>query len=97
MKRLEIGKLYICEKQYIMLYHDRASAERVNVPCANFPEIATKYWSEELGKPVKYCDDMFMVLGHDDDLTKILFKDAIGWIITKEWMEIREMINATTG
>ena len=94
---LKVGKLYHCEQCHLMLYPDQETAaedelggyiEELHV------EVDAAYWSEQFGKPVSYTEKNIplLVLDSKEKFYEVLIEDKKGWIIFKDWLEIREIV-----
>jgi hypothetical protein len=102
MQRLEVGKLYSCSK-YLLLYPDRETAAPT-APAGHRDASAAEpasaaftaaYWTRELGKPVNYCNPLapLLVLSVKEQYIEVLAGDQKGWIIYRDWLDIKEIIS----
>jgi len=99
---LEVGKLYTCEKFHLLFYPDpdaASAAERTNqpypaAPNGGKPGTYASYWSNRLGKSVSYAEKNIplLVLDSKEKFYEVLIEDKKGWIIFKDWLEIREIV-----
>jgi hypothetical protein len=100
---LEVGKLYICEKYFLLLYPDQVA---VAVAAAASGQVAAEvgahsvagqspYWSRKLGKPVLYAKKNIpiLVLNSKEKFYEVLAGDRKGWIIYQDWLELKEISN----
>ena len=84
------GKLYKCEKYFLMLYPEEESAVGWGRVAWNAAEewlvqqIAASL-TREFGKPVSYIENtMFLVLSVSGDHIEVLAGDKKGWISSSE-------------
>lgn len=84
MLPLEVGKLYSCFRR-LMLFPDKETAA--------FQSKTDAYWSTKL---VLYVEenDPFLVIDQSDMYIQVLAGDKRGWIIHKDWLEIKEITDA---
>lgn len=93
---LKIGKLYICEKFFLLLYPDwkTANAAAVRTGSGGGTDAAAAYWSKWFGKPVSYIDKNIPILVlNKEKFYEVLAGDRKGWIIYQDWLEIKEISN----
>ena len=100
----KIGNLYSCNKYYLIIYPDKNAAftaeqeledpARGNIRLA---DIGASYWSKKLGKPVFYVekDIPILVLSCKTRHVEVLAGDRKGWIIYRDWLELKEINNET--
>jgi hypothetical protein len=93
---LEIGKLYSCEEYYLLLYPDKDTASdsfaRVVAGAKSAPADAA-YLTSGLRKPVSYLEKSspLLVLNTEEKFVEVLVGDRKGWIILKDWLNIKEI------
>ena len=102
---LEVGKLYLCEGYFLLLYPDpetaiiaaaRTSAATaaavVPTNVATAEGLAT-YWSNRFKKPVYYTEKKvpLLVLNNKEEYIEVLAGDRKGWIIYQDWLGIKEI------
>ena len=100
-----IGKLYKCEKYFLMFYPDEETAVAAAIRSAlgaitpatgycrvELADTYTSYWTREFGKPVSYLEKnaMFLVLFISGEYIEVLAGDKKGWIIYRDWMNLKE-------
>ena len=93
---LEVGKLYRCEKYYLLLYPDPDTAALGHyVAVDGAPASDAAQWSNQLGKPVRYADKNtpLLVLNSKDKCVEVLAGDKTGWIVCNKWLNIKEIDN----
>ena len=100
---LKIGKLYICEEFFLLLYPDQetcaaAAFDRTAaVATAAFDRTAAlaTYWTRKLGKSVSYTDKNIplLSLNNKEKYVEVLAGDRKGWIIVEDWLELKEISN----
>jgi hypothetical protein len=93
---IEVGKLYICSKYFLLLFPDKDSAADAAAAAgtAAAPDApAAAYWTRELGKPVSYCNPKtpLLVLAVEEKYVEVLAGDKRGWIINMDWLEIKDI------
>lgn len=98
---LEVGKLYVCEEYYLLLYPDPLTAARADFiggDKTGDPVYQSSYWSMKLRKPVSYAKNNtpFLVLNKDknewnEEYTEVLAGDRKGWIIYSQLFNIKEI------
>ena len=100
----EVGKLYICEKYYLLLYPDknatRTAEKDLEDPARGnlrLADMGASYWSKKLGKPVFYVekDIPILILSGKTGYMEVLAGDRKGWIIYRDWLELKEINNET--
>ncbi len=94
---LEVGKLYSCSEYYLMLYPDKEAAVAVDTcGIAGQPPAGTAYWTRKLGKPILYVEKNvpLLVLNTKGEYIEVLAGDRKGWIVYRDWLEIKELVNA---
>lgn len=103
---LKVGKLYICEEYFLMFYPDPETAaggapftaprampvHRTSAPAARND---ASYWSEQFGKPVSYAEKNIplLVLNNKVNFYEVLVGNRKGWIIYKDFLNIKEIDN----
>jgi len=74
---------------------DRAAAAGAVAPWpgALVAETEAAYWSKRLNCKVGYGkpEEVFMVLKQKDEFAHVLFGEKQGWIINKNWLEIKRI------
>ena len=97
---LEVGKLYLCEQYFLLLYPDqKASAvgahyqDAARTSADDEGNAAVAYWSKRLGKPVLYVKKNIpiLVLNSKEKFYEVLAGDRKGWIIVEDWLELKEI------
>ena len=103
---LQVGKLYICEQYFLLLYPDQeASAAAAHYHAAARTSAAaadeevhsaagqSTYWSRKLGKPVLYAKKNIplLILNNREKYVEVLAGDRKGWIIYQDWLELKEI------
>lgn len=103
---LEVGKLYICEEYFLLLYPDWeacATAAAVRVDAGKTASAAVRvdaaaeglatYWSKRFEKPVYYTEKKvpLLVLNNKEEYIEVLAGDKKGWIMVKDWLGIKEI------
>jgi len=96
---LEVGKLYSCSEYFLMLYPDKdtAAADLGAAVEGGVVRVAATtvaaYWSEVIGKPVSYCnpETPLLVLSVKEEYIQVLAGEQKGWIIYRDWLEIKEI------
>jgi len=90
-----VGKLYVCEEYFLLLYPDVSSAAEGSAASTISSGAANNsaYWTKQLGKPVSYCEksDVLLILSVDGIYAEVLAGDKIGWIIVKDWLYLKEL------
>ena len=104
--KLEVGKLYICEEYFLLLYPDQeASAAAAHYHAAARTSAAaadeevhsaagqSTYWTRKLGKSVLYAKKNIpiLVLNSKEKFYEVLAGDRKGWIIYQDWLELKEI------
>lgn len=102
---LKIGKLYICEEFFLLLYPDQeaaADAEAAAAPMGWTQHVAaeavvaihTTYWTKKLGKSVLYAKKNIPILSlnNKEKYVEVLAGDRKGWIIIEDWLGIKEIV-----
>jgi hypothetical protein len=100
MDMLKIGKLYICEEFFLMLYPDKDTAAHSDPPVSVIaaPPAAVDrraaYWTRQFGKPVSYLEKSspILVLGIEENFVEVLGGERKGWIIYNDFVKIREIV-----
>ena len=94
---LEVGKLYVCEEFFLLLYPDQeaAATAATAVAAAAAAVAAAAYWSNRFGKPVLYAEKNIplLVLNSKEKFYEVLAGDRKGWIIYQDWLELKEISN----
>ena len=98
---LEVGKLYICEEYFLLLYPDPETAayarsawdyvsSALTTAAAPFAEV-TDYWSNRFGKPVLYAKKNIplLILNNREKYVEVLAGDRKGWIILNDYLNIK--------
>jgi hypothetical protein len=94
---LEVGKLYICEEYFLLLYPDQEAAVIARGFAASHAWVRRAgrdaYWSSRLGKPVLYTEKNIpiLVLNSKEKFYEVLAGDRKGWIIYQDWSELKEI------
>ena len=99
---LEIGKLYSCEKYYLLFYPylntatvaaALAADDTAGSVAAAARQGAAAYWTRRLGKPVSYLEKStpILVLNMEKNFVEVLGGDRKGWIIIKDFLNIKEI------
>ena len=59
------------------------------------PASAAAYWTKQLEKPVSYCEKsaIFLVLSAQGVYAEVLAGDKKGWVIVKDWLELKEVVS----
>ena len=97
---LEVGKLYSCSEYFLLLFPDKDTARTSCKPAAErdlrYADADAAYWTRELGKPVSYCNPQtpLLVLSVNEKYVEVLAEDKRGWIIYRDWLEIKEIVDA---
>ena len=103
----KVGKLYICEEFFLLLYPDQEAcavldAARATAVLHHVAEVAeasaaahATYWTKKLGKSVLYAKKNIpiLVLNSKEKFQEVLAGDRKGWIIVEDWLGIKEIIN----
>lgn len=95
--KLKVGKLYVCEEYYLMLYPDKKSAaiaaEAGTAPVHARVAADIAYWTRKFGKPVLYAElNMpLLILNVKEKYYEVLTGNKKGWIIFKDWLKIKEL------
>ena len=97
---LEVGKLYVCEKYHLLFYPDpdtASAAERTSKPPirgGGNPAIFADFLSNRFGKPVLFLDKNIplLFLNSKKNFYEVLTGDKKGWIIFKDWLNIKEIV-----
>jgi len=72
-----------------------AEAATATAAAAKTAAAATcAYWTRKLGKPVSFCDleTPLLVLSIKEEYIEVLAGDKVGWIINKDWLNIKEIV-----
>ena len=94
----KVGKLYLCEQYYLLLYPDPeavADYERSTAAAAHAAAAAdAAYWTRKLGKPVLYAKKNIplLILNNKEKYVEVLAGDKKGWIIFEGWLGIKEIV-----
>jgi len=93
---MEAGKLYLCEKYFLLLYPDQETASGRSATA--FEGLGTAvgaatYWTRKLGKSVSYTDKNIplLSLNNKEKYVEVLAGDRKGWIIVEDWLGIKEI------
>ena len=95
--KLEVGKLYVCEKYHMMLCPDQETAAAAVAECAavfvTISSSAATFWSNRLGKPVLFSakNIPLLVLHNKEEYIEVLIGDKKGWIIYADCLKIKEI------
>ena len=103
---LEVGKLYICEEYFLLLYPDQEAAATAFASPVPTPHSAatnaaestaagqSTYWTRKLGKSVLYAKKNIpiLVLNSKEKFYEVLAGDRKGWIIVEDWLGIKEIV-----
>ncbi len=106
--KLEIGKLYVCEEYFLMLYPDPdTAAERRSIASLHAGGAAASpgtdaataaasaaYWSNRFGKPVLYAEKNIpiLVIQNKEEYIEVLSGDKSGWIVYQDWLKLKEIV-----
>lgn len=94
--KLEVGKLYICQEYFLMLYPDQEAAAAAAAPAPMLVLLlgAAAYWSKRFGKPVSYAEKNIplLILNNKEKYVEVLAGDRKGWIICEDWLNIKEIV-----
>ena len=95
---LEVGKLYICEEYFLLLYPDweaSAAAAHYHAAARTSAPAQSTYWTRKLGKSVLYAKKNIpiLVLNSKEKFYEVLAGDRKGWIIYQDWLELKEISN----
>lgn len=99
--KLEVGKLYVCEKYFLMFYPDQetaasaaAAATGLVVSVVTDGAHFAAFWSDRLGKPVLFSEKNIplLVLNSKDNCVEVLAGDSKGWIIFRDWLNLKEIM-----
>ena len=100
---LEVGKLYSCSKWCLILYIDRKSLPEDLHPDALHPAAPVSaiiaHMCITLNATISYVDINipFLVLSTGRrECYEVLVGDKRGWIIYKDWLNIKEITDAAT-
>ena len=96
---LEVGKLYLCEEFFLLLYPDQEAAAVVLVAVSSVARIEhsaaghSTYWTKKLGKSVLYAKKNIplLSLNNKEKYVEVLAGDRKGWIIVEDWLGIKEI------
>ena len=99
----KVGKLYICEEFFLLLYPDQeacataatwAATTADAFPVAFLALDAATYWTRKLGKSVIYIDKNIplLSLNNKEKYVEVLAGDRKGWIIVQDWLGIKEIV-----
>ena len=95
---LEVGKLYLCEEFFLLLYPDQEACATASSTAAAFAAgfgvaAGAAYWARILGKSVSYTEKKIplLVLNNKKEYIEVLAGDKKGWIIVKDWLGIKEI------
>ena len=90
---LEVGKLYICEDYFLLLYPDQEAAAAATTTVAELdaPVARATYWTRKLGKSVSYTDKNIplLSLNNKEKYVEVLVEEKVGWIIVEDWLGIK--------
>jgi len=96
--KLEVGKLYTCEKYFLLLFPDpetvgAAYAHNDRSAAADFGAAAA-YWSNRFGKPVLYAEKNIpiLVIQNKEEYIEVLSGDKSGWIVYQDWLNLKEIV-----
>lgn len=105
---LEVGKLYICEEYFLLLYPDQETADAAEAAAAltrpvgldragaaeAVVAIHTTYWTRKLGKSVLYAKKNIplLSLNNKEKYVEVLIEEKVGWIIVEDWLGIKEIV-----
>ena len=94
---LKVGKLYICEEYFLMLYPDQETAAAACGHLARTADaaiLAAAFWSKRFGKPVSYAEKNvpLLPLNNKEKYVEVLAGDRKGWIICEDWLNIKEIV-----
>ena len=96
---LEVGKLYVCEEYHLLLFPDqetadvRSALEAGGRSALDAAAASAAYWSKRFGKPISYADKNIplLVLNNKEEYVEVLVEDKKGWIIFKDWLNLKEI------
>jgi hypothetical protein len=91
---LKIGKLYICEEFFLLLYPDQETAAAAAAATPAAAGIHTTYWTGKLGKSVLYAKKNIplLSLNNKEKYVEVLVEEKVGWIIVEDWLVIKEIV-----
>lgn len=92
----KVGKLYICEEYFLLLYPDpdTALAGAIADLFSPVPAVAhAAFWTRKLGKSVSYTEKKvpLLVLNNREKYVEVLAGDRKGWIIFNDYLNIKEI------
>ena len=94
---LKIGKLYTSEEYFLLLFPDPDTAYAEHAAhVAGYIE-ASAYWSAYLsnrfGKPFSYTEKNIplLILNSKENFYEVLAGDRKGWIIYRDWLNLKEI------
>ena len=93
--KLEVGKLYVCEKFHLMLYPDQETGVASgDAASADHAASTAAFWSKRFGKPVLFSEKNIplLILNDKEEYVEVLAGDRKGWIIFKDWLNIKEIV-----
>jgi len=93
---LEVGNLYSCSEYFLLLFPDKDTAAigvAGDALTAAIDVGFASYWSKKFDKPVSYCNPLtpLLVLSVKEQYIEVLAEDKRGWIIYRDWLEIKEL------
>lgn len=98
----EVGKLYICN-HYLIVYSDKESALHAEVfgsaaastgtASAASAAQAADYWSKRFKKSVRDIENNIplLILNNEEKYIEVLVGDKSGWIIYRDWLNLKEI------
>ena len=94
----KVGKLYLCEEYFLLLYPDQedaAAAAHYHAAARTSAAVQSTYWTRKLGKPVLYVKKNIplLILNNREKYVEVLAGDRKGWIIYQDWLELKEISN----
>jgi hypothetical protein len=98
---LKVGKLYHCEEYHLLLFPDpdtAAAAAAATAAAGAGAAARAAYWSKRFGKPVSYADKNIPILAlyNKEEYVEVLAGDKTGWIIYKDYLNIKEIDYGTS-
>ena len=93
----KVGKLYICEQYFLLLYPDQEAAAAAAADGDGFTScgggVGAAYLTRKLEKPVYYTEKKvpLLVLNNKKEYIEVLAGDKKGWIIFDDYLNIKEI------
>lgn len=97
----KVGKLYICEEYFLLLFPDPETASLAALrlylfaaPQGAVTAATADAWSNRFGKPVLYAKKNIplLSLNNKEKYVEVLAGDRKGWIIVEDWLGIKEIV-----